>query len=47
MKLVQMSIVNILKDITPGEPKEVDEASARADAMRAMRRDKKVDPADC
>ena len=34
------------QDITPGEPKEVDEASARADAMRSMRRDKKVDPAD-
>ena len=32
-----------LEKLTPGE---VDEASARADAMRAMRRDKKVDPAD-
>ena len=35
------------QDITPGEPDTVDEASARADAMRAMRRGKKdVDPAD-
>ncbi len=34
------------QDITPGEPDTVDEASARADAMRAMGRDKKVDPAD-
>ena len=32
-----------IEKLTPGE---VDEASARADAMRAMRRDKKVDPAD-
>ena len=34
------------QDITPGEPNKVDEASARADAMRAMRRGKEVDPAD-
>ena len=31
------------QDVTPGE---VDEASARADAMRAMRKGKDVDPAD-
>ena len=35
-----------IEKLTPGEPKEVDEASARADAMRAMRRGKDVDPAD-
>ena len=37
------------QEVTPGEPggqKEVEEASARADAMKAMRKDKKVDPAD-
>ena len=34
------------QEVTPGEPKEVDEASARADAKKAMRQDKKVDPAD-
>ena len=34
------------QEVTPGEPKEVDEASARADAMRAMRKGKEVDPAD-
>jgi hypothetical protein len=34
------------QEVTPGEPKEVDEASARADAKRGMRQDKKVDPAD-
>ena len=35
-----------LEKLTPGEKREVEEASARADAMRAMRRSKKVDPAD-
>ena len=35
-----------LEKLTPGEVDEVDEASARADAMKAMRRGKEVDPAD-
>ena len=35
-----------LEKLTPGEKREVEEASARADAMKAMRRGKKVDPAD-
>ena len=34
------------KDITPGQGKEVDEASARRDAMRAMGKRRGVDPAD-
>ena len=35
-----------LEKLTPGEKREVEEASARADAMRAMRGGSKVDPAD-
>ena len=35
-----------LEKLTPGETNEVEEASARADAMRHMRGGSKVDPAD-
>ena len=34
------------RDVTPGQGKEVDEASARRDAMRAMGKRRGVDPAD-
>jgi hypothetical protein len=35
-----------LEKLTPGEKREVEEASARADAKRHMRKDREVDPAD-
>ena len=35
-----------LEKLTPGETNEVEEASARADAKRHMRKDREVDPAD-
>ena len=38
--------LKLTQEVTPGELEEVDEASARADAKKAMRQDKKVDPAD-